>query len=81
MSSCKVNYMDKVSHGRSIRCIPVGAEDVQHGTSPGEDSGNHRDQVARLLSRIFTQNSGFMTADLYRTSVNMALHVTTNSPD
>jgi hypothetical protein len=64
MSPGKINHVDEVTHGGSIRCVPIGPEDVQHGPSSGEDGGNNRDQVAWFLSRVLTQDPGFVAANL-----------------
>jgi hypothetical protein len=65
MPSGKVNHVDEVSDGRSVGCVPVGAKDVQDGPVSSENGGNHRDKIARLLPRIFTQDSGLVATNLF----------------
>jgi hypothetical protein len=62
--SSKIYYMNEVSNGCSIGCVPISTEYIQDWSSSREDRRNHRNQVAWLLSGIFTQNTGFVTAHL-----------------
>jgi hypothetical protein len=64
VSSSKIYNMNEVSNGCSIGCVPIGTEDVQDWSCSCEHSRDHRNQVARLLSGIFTQNTRFMTTHL-----------------
>jgi hypothetical protein len=69
MSAGEVYNMDEVSNGCSIWSTPIGTEDLQDWSSPCKHCSDYRDQIARFLSRIFAEDSRFMTSNLSGMSV------------
>ena len=57
--------MDEIPNGCPVGRIPISAKDVQHRLSSSEDSGDDGNQVARLLPRIFAQDTRLMATDLH----------------
>lgn len=56
--------MNEVPNGSSIRRVPVSAEYIQGWLDSSEDSCNHWDQITWFLTRVFTQYTGFVAANL-----------------
>jgi hypothetical protein len=56
--------MDEVSNGSPVGSVPIGTEDVQDWSGTCENSRDDWNEIAGLLSWVFTQDTGLVTADL-----------------
>jgi hypothetical protein len=59
--------MDEVADSCPIWRVPIRPEDIENRLSTSKDSGDYRNEVARFLSRIFPENTGFVAANLRQT--------------
>ena len=64
MAPSQIDDVDEVPHCRAVWGVPIRAEDVQHWLCPCQDCCNDWNQIARFLSRIFTQNARLVATDL-----------------
>lgn len=64
MSSGKIYYVDKIPNSRAIRGVPIGTENVQDWSRSRKHSRDYWNKVAWLLSGVFAQDAGLVTAHL-----------------
>jgi hypothetical protein len=57
--------MNEVSDGRSVGRVPISAKYVQDWPASSKNGGDHWDEIAWLLPRIFPQDSRLVATNLF----------------